>query len=146
MTDQLANVKALFKSVTLDGFGARKYVGHDRLDGARNFLHTIVMPKLWQAILADDPAYDPLGDATEAQGTGAVRLFVSCLECFREFESLAHPGEDIWHIFFQSGPEGCFYDDLVTALAQDDPQWSGPVPHDPYPRAVHPNLHQPHTH
>lgn len=147
MTDRLAHVKSLFKAVALDGFGVRKYVAAERLDGGRRFLHQVVMPKLWQAILADDPAYDPLGDATEAQSTGAVRLFVSFLECHREFERLGHPGEDIWHVMYQPGQEGCFYADLVAALALDDPNWSGPAPFDERQLAVHPNLHRhPHTH
>ena len=145
MTDQLAPVKALFTTVTLDGFGARKYVALERLDGARKFLHQFVTPALWRAILTDDPAYDPLGEPTEAHATAAVRWFVSWLECFREWERLAHPGEEIWHVLFASGPEGCFYDDLVTALTADDPEWSGPAPFTPHPPAVHTSLHQPHT-
>lgn len=142
MTDKLAHVKALFKAVTLDGFGVRKYVALERLDPGRSFLHQVIAPKLWQAILADDPAWDPLGDATEAQSTGAVRLFVSFLEAHREFERLAHPGEDIWHVMYQPGQEGCFMDDLVAALAADDLDWSGPVPFDAHPPAVWPNLHR----
>lgn len=137
----LAHVKELFVAVTLDGFGSRRYVGHDRLDPARTFLHNVVVPKLWQAILADDPKYDPLGAASEAQGTQAVRLYISFLEAFREFERLAHPTEDLWHLMFASGQESCFYDDLVAALRADDPEWSGPAPFEAYPPAVHPSLH-----
>lgn len=144
--DQLANVKALFTTISLDGFGVRKYMATERMDPARKFLHHVVMPKFWQAILADDPHYDPLGDATEAQGTGGVRLFVSFLECFREWERLAHPYEDIWHVLWAQGQEGCFFDDLVIALQKDDPDWS-PTPFETNGPAVHPNLHaHPHTH
>ncbi len=146
MTDKLAHVKSLFKAVALDGFGVRKYVALERLDGGRRFLHQVIAPKLWQAILADDPAYDPLGDATEASGTGAVRLFVSFLECHREFERLGHPGEEIWHVMYEPGQEGCFFDDLVTALEVDEPGWA-PAPFETHLPAVYPSLHQhPHSH
>lgn len=147
MTDKLAHVKSLFKAVALDGFGVRKYVALERLDGGRRFLHHVVLPKLWQAILADDPLWDPLGDATEAAGTGATRLFISLLECHREFERLGHRGEEIWHLMYEPGQEGCFMDDLVAALRADDPDWSGPAPFVVHLPAVHPNLHQhPHPH
>jgi hypothetical protein len=141
VTDKLAHVKKLFITVSLDGFGARKYVSLDRLDNGRRYVHQVVMPKLWQAIRADDPEWDPLVNTTEAAGTGAVRLFVSLLECHREFERLGHPYDDIWHCMYQPGPEGCFYDDLTEALAADDPEWTGPAPFEWNPAAVHPNLH-----
>lgn len=140
MTDKLAHVKQLYKAVALDGFGVRKYVALERIDNGRRFLHEVVAPKLWAAIKADDPAYDPLGDATDAQGRAAVRLFVSFLECHREFERLGHPGEEIWHVMYQSGQEGCFMDDLVAALQADDPEWS-PTPFETHLPAVYPNLH-----
>jgi hypothetical protein len=141
LTDKLFHVKALLNTAVLDGFGARKYVALERLDPGRRFVHQIVVPKLWEAIKADDPEYDPLGAPTEATGTGAVRLFVAFLECHREFERLAHPGEDVGHVMYEQGQEGCFYDDLVAALTADDPDWS-PAPFDKYPRAVHPTLHR----
>jgi hypothetical protein len=29
-------------------------------------------------------------------------------------------------MMFSPGPYGCFYDDLVSALAADDPEWQPP--------------------
>ncbi|MBF6060501.1 hypothetical protein IU500_06885 [Nocardia terpenica] len=139
MSDKLAHVKALFHALTLDGFGARRYVGHHRLDRARTFLHTVVAPALWRAITADDPGYNPLGPPTDAHGTAAVRYFVTFLEAHREFERLAHPHDELWHLLYQPGQEGCFFDDLCAALHADDPDWAGPAPFDAYPPAIHPH-------
>ena len=77
MTDMLANVKELFVAVAFDGFGVRKYVDPDYIQPGRRFLHEVVAPKLWQAILADDPNYNPLGEPTAAASNAAVKYFVA---------------------------------------------------------------------
>ena len=55
MIDPLYNVKRFFVGVAWSGFGARQFVDTEMLHPGLRFLHNVVVPKLWQAILADDP-------------------------------------------------------------------------------------------
>lgn len=137
--DPLYNVKRFFIGAAWSGFGARQFVDTEMLHPGLRFLHDVVVPKLWQAILADDPAYNPEGEPTTARGNAAVKFFVAFMEGFREWEVLANPTGDVWHVLFEPGQHGDFMGELCTALQADDPTWS-PTPWSRNGPAVHPSL------
>lgn len=134
MADKLAHVKTFFFSVALDGFGIRRHIGIDALGDDVKALHNRIVPALFHAIQADDPAYDPHGchfdgkASTEARGTGGVRWFVELLEANRAFMELT--GEaygPLYERLYRPGQHSCFLDDLTVALRRDDPEWRGPL-------------------
>lgn len=131
--DQLTTVKQFYYSLALDGFGIRRHIGIDALGHDVKALHNRIIPALYQAILADDPGYDPHGHhvegnpPTEAQGTAAVRWFVELLEANKAFMALiGEKHNPLFERLYQPGQHSCFLDDLTEALRRDDPDWRRP--------------------
>lgn len=131
MPDKLRNVKAFYVENVIDGFGIAKYVGFDKYGEDARFLHSRILPALYEAIQADDPDYDANRDylagefTSEAKSTDAVRWFVELMEGHKAFQQLIDPRGEIYNRLYEPGQHGCFLDGLRAALTADDPEWRG---------------------
>lgn len=139
MTDRLKNVKEFYFRTVLDGIGARRFLGQDGMPEAFKYLHNKVLPALYDAIRADDPAYDPHGEfvgypdaqgtmvktaPTEATGIGGVVWFTQLMEADRAVQANKDEGSDMYTMLYKPSVQyGCFLDDLVVALTADNPNW-----------------------
>lgn len=130
MADKLANVKRMFFDTAAAGFGARRYIGMDRMRDDFKYLHNKVLPALYDAIRADDPDYDPHAEyvdgkaPSEAAGVGGVAWFVQIMEGLRAQMAAIDKNSDLYCLLFESSAQdGCFLDDLTAALDQDEPNW-----------------------
>lgn len=123
MTDKLAHVKAFFVSVSLDGFGVRRFMAPEKLDPARKYMQEHAVQLLYLAIVEDDPDYNPTRDPTNAKTTTAVRAYVAEAERDRQFLQRYDPYGELYHLMFAPGQEGCFLGGLIEALQADDPDW-----------------------
>lgn len=126
-TDMLDNVKKHMISVVLDGFGARRFIDNNKLDGARKRVHEHVLPALILAIKKDDPEYDcvndPAGDNSDATSRDAVKAYIAELEREKAYLQKYDPYGDYYHMMFQHGSESCFLDELKLAMQRDDPSY-----------------------
>lgn len=139
MTDRLKNVKEFYFRTVLDGIGARRFIGQDGMPDSFKYLHNKVLPALYDAIRADDPAYDPHGEfvgypdakgamvktaPTEAGGVAGVRWFAQLMETDRAIQANKDEASDLYTLLYKSSVQyGCFLDDLVAALEKDAPDW-----------------------
>ena len=145
--DPLRFVKDFLYGVVLAKLGICRFTRFDAQPDDVKYVYNKVVPALVQAILADDPDFNPDNDwitgkrpPTVAVGTGAVRWFVEIQESAKAIFEMSPDAKAsaLFERMYAASPRaGCFLDDLRVALMKGDPDWRGPyvqenrgLPHD----------------
>lgn len=134
--DPLRFVKELIWGLAMDKFALCRHRRYTDQPDDIQFFYNKVVPRLVEAILADDPEWNPDNEwlkgqrpPTAAKSTGALRWFVeiqelqkATFEMSQDFKTTALYDR----MYRSSDRNSCFLDDLRAALMKGDPDWRGP--------------------
>ncbi|BAD58753.1 hypothetical protein [Nocardia farcinica] len=134
--DPLRFVKEYVWGLAMDKLGITRHRRYTDLPDDVKFVYNRVVPALVDAILADDPDWNPDDEwlkgrrpPTVAKGTAALRWFVEIQELQKATFELS---SDLLNsalydrLYRDHDRHGCFLSDLRTALMKGDPEWRGP--------------------
>jgi hypothetical protein len=129
MADKLANVKAFYYATTFDGYGIRNFTDRTYMTEGQKYIHDELLPWLYLAIVADDPAFDAhavvMGQKPESESPDDAVVKRYILELARDGVALGRydKGSAAYHMVFTQGQTGCYFDKLFDAMKKDDPEW-----------------------
>lgn len=129
MTDKLSNVKRFYYATTYDGYGIRNFTESAYMTDGQRYIHDEILPWLFLAIKADDPEFNPhavvTGAAPETESLSNTVVKIYILELARDGVALGRhdKGSAAYHMVFNDGQTGCYFDKLMQAMHADDPEW-----------------------